>query len=94
MNNFHPSSYTSAHDPFSALGGYDDGMSYDMMVNSLGTIGSSENKILELQNFLRTPPLALFNLIPSPDSGEVTFTANLKPYTQLFILAIDQNSVA
>ena len=51
-------------------------------------------KILELQNFLRTPPLALFNLVPKGDQGEVTFTANLKGYTQLYILAIDQNSVA
>jgi hypothetical protein len=53
-----------------------------------------EMKILELQNFLRTPPLALFNLVPQGDHGEVTFTANLKGYTQLYILAIDQNSVA
>jgi hypothetical protein len=56
--------------------------------------GSTEMKILELQNFLRTPPLALFNLVPRGDQGEVTFTANLKGYTQLYILAIDQNSVA
>jgi hypothetical protein len=56
--------------------------------------GSTEMKILELQNFLRTPPLALFNLVPQGDQGEVTFTANLKGYTQLYILAIDQNSVA
>jgi hypothetical protein len=35
----------------------------------------------------------LFNLAPNQD-GEINFKANLKPYTQLYILAIDVNSVA
>jgi hypothetical protein len=30
---------------------------------------------------LRTPPLALFNLVPQGEQGEVSFTANLKAYT-------------
>jgi hypothetical protein len=50
--------------------------------------------IPELQNFLKNPPLTLFNLVPSSETGEVTFTANLKPFTQLYIVAIDLNSVA
>ena len=56
--------------------------------------GSTEIKIKEFQNFLRCPPLALFNLVPSKETGEVQFSANLKAYTQLYVLAIDQNSVA
>jgi hypothetical protein len=47
-------------------GGYGSGydIGYDELVSRLGSMGSSENKILEYQNFLRTPPLALFNLVP------------------------------
>ena len=89
-NNFVPSSYMEA-DPY---GGYPGSGSYDLMgydelIRNVGSMGSSENKILEYQNFLRTPPLALFNLVPQGENGEVTFTANLKAYTQLYILAID-----
>lgn len=42
---------------------------------------------------MRNTPLQLFNLAPN-QQGEITFNANLKPYTQLFLLAIDVNSVA
>jgi hypothetical protein len=49
--------------------------------------------IPELQNFLKTSPLTLHNL-PIGEDGVVTFKANLKPYTQLYILALDLNSVA
>ena len=35
----------------------------------------------------------MFNLAPNQE-GEINFKANLKPYTQLYILAIDVNSVA
>jgi hypothetical protein len=89
LNNYQPSSYTAD------IGGYSgaDEMGYDAMVSAIGEASSSQNKILELQNFLRNPPFTLFNLAPS-STGEITFTANLKPYTQLFILAVDQNSVA
>lgn len=93
MNNFNPSSYSS--DPYAYAGEYSGSgeLSYDMLI-AQASGGSTEMKILELQNFLRTPPLALFNLVPQGDHGEVTFTANLKGYTQLYVLAIDQNSVA
>jgi hypothetical protein len=85
LNNYNPSSYSS--DPYAYGGGF------DMLISQAGG-GSHDMKILELQNFLRTPPLALFNLVPQGDHGEVTLTANLKAYTQLYVLAIDQNSVA
>jgi hypothetical protein len=47
LNNYNPSSYTS--DPFSSLsGGYGEGgMGMDALLSSLGSVGSSENKILE-----------------------------------------------
>lgn len=89
LNNYNPSSYMS--DPYAYGGGYDGNsgeIGYDMLI-SRASGGSAEMKILELQNFLRTPPLALFNLVPQGDHGEVTFTANLKAYTQLYVLAID-----
>ena len=92
LNNYNHSSYMS--DPYAYGGGFDGTeIGYDMLISGASG-GSTEMKILELQNFLRTPPLALFNLVPQGDQGEVTFTANLKGYTQLYILAIDQNSVA
>lgn len=92
LNNYNPSSYMS--DSYAYGGGFDGSeIGYDMLI-SQASGGSTEMKILELQNFLRTPPLALFNLVPQGDHGEVTFTANLKGYTQLYVLAIDQNSVA
>ena len=92
-----PSSYMSNSEDL--LGGYGfggdyEGLGYDQMIGTLGQMGSSEIKILEFQNFLRTPPLSLFNLVPQGENAEVSFTANLKPYTQLYVLAIDQNSVA
>jgi hypothetical protein len=91
LNNYNPSSYSS--DPYAYGGGFDGDLGYDMLISQAGG-GSHDMKILELQNFLRTPPLALFNLVPQGDHGEVTLTANLKAYTQLYVLAIDQNSVA
>jgi hypothetical protein len=93
LNDYNPTSYVS--DPYAYGGGFDGTeIGYDMLI-SQASGGSTEMKILELQNFLRTPPLAIFNLVPPKgDLGEVTFTANLKGYTQLYILAIDQNSVA
>lgn len=38
--------------------------------------------------------MSIFNLAPNGETGEVTFSANLKPYSQLFIVAVDLNSVA
>jgi len=52
------------------------------------------NQIPGMQNFLKHSPVTLFNLVPNAQSGEVSFQINLKPYTQLFILAVDLNSVA
>jgi len=49
--------------------------------------------IPELQNFLKSPPLTLFNL-PISEGGVVSFKANLKPFSQLYVLAVDLNSVA
>lgn len=72
----------------------DEDFGFDALIGNMGRIASEDVKISELQNFLKNPPLTLFNLVPSADSGEVSFTANLKPYTQLFILAVDTNSVA
>ena len=64
------------------------------MINAVGGSHSPESiNIPEFQNFLRNTPLSLFNLAPN-QQGEVTFSGNLKPYTQLYILAIDVNSVA
>lgn len=65
-----------------------------MMIGTMGSSSESEAKILELQNFLKFAPLTLFNLVPQKETGVVSFTANLKAYSQLFILAIDMNSVA
>jgi hypothetical protein len=42
---------------------------------------------------LKHPPLVLFNLAIDPQ-GQVQFNANLAHYTQLFVVAVDQNSVA
>jgi hypothetical protein len=50
--------------------------------------------IPEFQNFLKNPPFTLFNLTPNPQTGEVTFQANLKAYNQIYIVALDLNSVA
>lgn len=66
----------------------------DQMIDRMGDAYNNEFKILELQNFLKNPPLVLFNLSPSQETGEVTFKANLKPYSQLYVVAIDLNSVA
>ena len=54
---------------------------------------SSEMKIPEYQNFLKNPPFTQFNLVPN-EAGQVKLSANLTAYTQLFVLAIDTNSVA
>ena len=50
-------------------------------------------KIPEFQNFLKNPPHTQLNLVPNAE-GEVNFTANLAPFTQLFVIAIDLTSVA
>ena len=35
----------------------------------------------------------MFNLVPNED-GEVKFSANLTPYTQLYVVAMNMQSVA
>jgi hypothetical protein len=75
-------------------GGDEAEYGYDMMLDRISESDSDLSKIPEIQNFLKTPPLAIFNLVPSADKGEITFQANLRPFTQLYVLAIDLNSVA
>jgi hypothetical protein len=96
-NNYQPHSqlYNSYDDmDYDGAGGMEDELGYDRLIAKLSDTSSSEMKIPELQNFLKNPPLSIFNLVPNPESGEITLTANLKPFTQLYILAIDLNSVA
>lgn len=60
---------------------------------SLG--GASETQVIpEFQNFLKNPTFTMFNLAPNPQTGEVSFQANLKAYNQVYVVAIDLNSVA
>ena len=37
----------------------------DQMIDRMGDAYNNEFKILELQNFLKNPPLVIFNLSPS-----------------------------
>ena len=75
-------------------GGGADMFGYDELVQQMGNSHSREQLMIpELQNFLKSPPLTLFNL-PIGEGGVVTFKANLKPYTQLYVLAVDLTSVA
>ena len=102
MNNCMPMSQSIAsfaYDDYSGGAGYGYGggeqeeFGYDMFINQGSTGSFDQMNITETQNFLKNPPFTAFNLVPNQD-GEVSFTANLKPYTQLYILAIDLNSVA
>jgi hypothetical protein len=85
----------NAYDDFGGFSNNDDGeFGYDALINNIGGSYATESiRISEMQNFLRNQPMSLFNLAPN-QQGEINFNGNLKPYTQLYILAIDVNSVA
>ena len=80
-------------------GGYggdnnDSAYGYDMAMERWCNDYSQEEIMTpEFQNFLKNPPITNYNLVPN-DQGQVTFNANLGPYTQLFVIAIDESSVA
>jgi hypothetical protein len=69
-------------------------LGYDFMLGNAGSMGGEELVIQEFQNFLKIPPLSLFNLSPNAETGEISFQANLRPYSQLFVVALDLTSVA
>jgi len=51
----------------------------------------------EFENFLKCPPVQLFNLKPEfseEGDAKITFEADLAPFTQLFLVVVDKNSVA
>lgn len=86
--------YSGGMEGFAGGSGGEDMFGYDTLVQQMGNSHSREQLMIpELQNFLKSSPLTLFNL-PIGEGGVVTFKANLKPYTQLYVLAIDLTSVA
>lgn len=70
-------------------------MGYDAMLSNSSVMSGGEGQVItEFQNFLKNPTFTLSNLTPSAQTGEVTFQANLKAYSQVYIVAIDLNSVS
>jgi hypothetical protein len=73
LNNYNPSSYMS--DPYAYGGGFDGTeIGYDMLISGASG-GIMEMKILELQNFLRTPPLPSTRTLSPKDR----LTSDMRP---------------